>query len=349
MPAIRDLDTIEMQIRELYQSSVKGSSIQSILALPSDMSPRRYFRINHVGEPLVAMVFDSVAVPEAVGSGEKVNSFQAVIRLTEYLLARSLAVPRIFASSEKISIIIQDDFGDTLLADKASSHAESLYQLAIDQILALQIAEPDQECFALKRGFSSEIFFKEMEETPDFYLANLATAPDKQLILEIKSYLLELANQVGKFSQTLSLRDFHSWNILVRPNHTLGIIDFQDALLAPRTYDLVSLLNDRDTDALLGEKNYYQLLEYFFKNHPQAEELRAEYPLVLLQRDLKVAGRLSKMVHVRQLPLYAKWIPGTVRRIARTLKARTLWSSADPLISNLYSALTKADPSGFGG
>jgi aminoglycoside/choline kinase family phosphotransferase len=342
MSSIRDLETIEMQIRELYQSSFNGSVIQSITPLPVDMSPRRYFRITHTGEPLVAMVFDSVVVPEAGGSGEKIDSFEAVLKLTEYLLARGVNVPKIFASSKPLSIIIEDDFGDVFLADKAQSQGLPLYKLAIDQIISLQSHKADSDFFALKRGFTTQVFFKEMEETPDFYLSGLSTPPGDKLVVEIKSLLNQLAERVGKFSQTLSLRDFHSWNILVRPHGKLGIIDFQDALLAPRTYDLVSLLNDRDTDSLLGEETYNQLLEYFFKSHPNGEELRAEYPLVLLQRDLKVAGRLSKMVKVRGLPKYSKWVPGTVRRIARTLRP-----SSDPLLSNLYSALAKADPAGF--
>jgi len=343
MGDIRDLETIERQIRELYQSSFKDCTLKSISPLPLDMSPRRYFRLTHTGVPLVAMVFDSVAVPEAGGSGEKVDSFDAVIRLTEYLLARGISVPRIFASSKPMSIIIQDDFGDTFLADKARSQGLRLYKRAIDQIISLQKANVDQNFFSLKRGFSKEVFFKEMEETPDFYLSNLNSPPDQQLNKEIKDLLSQLAIRVGQLKQTLSLRDFHSWNILVRPSDELGIIDFQDALLAPRTYDLVSLLNDRDTDVLLGAETYNLLLEYFFKTHPNGDELRNEYPLVLLQRDLKVAGRLSKMVHVRGLSKYQKWVPGTVRRIAKTLK-----NSPDPLLSNLHSTLAKANPGGFG-
>lgn len=342
MSSIRDLETIEMQVRELYQGSFSNSTLHSILPLPVDMSPRRYFRMTHTGSSLVAMVFDSVVVPEAGGSTEKIDSFEAVLKLTQYLLARGVDVPRVFASSKPLSIIIQDDFGDTFLADKAASQGLALYKLAIDQILSLQSHKADADFFANKRGFTSQIFFREMEETPDFYLAGLDIPPGDKLVADIKALLNQLAEQVGNRSQTLSLRDFHSWNILVRPGGKLGIIDFQDALRAPRTYDLVSLLNDRDTDTLLGQETYNQLLEYFFSNHPNGEELRAEYPLVLLQRDLKVAGRLSKMVKVRGLSKYSKWVPGTVRRIAKTLKG-----SSDPLLSNLYSALVEADPTGF--
>jgi aminoglycoside/choline kinase family phosphotransferase len=343
MSEVRDLETIEKQIRELYSLSFNGVTPEAIAPLPVDMSPRRYFRVTDSKRSLIAMIFDSVAVPEAVGSGEKVDSFQAVLRLTEYLLNRGVSVPKVYGSSEALSIILEDDFGDVFLADRAKTEGTKLYKKAIDQIISLQQGKEEKEFFALKRGFSTEVFYKEMEETPDYYLSNLAVPPSEETKKEIKVLLRQLAERVGAFSQTLSLRDFHSWNIMVRPNGELGIIDFQDALQAPRTYDVVSLLNDRDTDQLLGEKVYDDLLEYFYSAHPNGSDLRIEYPLVLLQRDLKVAGRLSKMIYVRGLPKYAQWVPGTVSRISRTLL-----KSRDPLLSNLHSLLAKADPGGFG-
>jgi len=341
---IRQIEILVPQISNLYLEAFPSGKIREIIPLPSDMSPRRYFRLRGDGPPIVAMVFDSVVVPEAGGSGDKVDSFDAVLKLTRYLEIRHLAVPKIYASSKDVGIILQDDFGDIFIADKATEPAsKKLYQQAIDQIIALRSAKHDRNFFALRRGFNEEVFFKEMEETPDFYLLNLISPPTRSDISELKGLLLDLAKRVGEFSQTLSLRDFHSWNILVSKDEALGVIDFQDALLAPQTYDLVSLLNDRDTDSLLGKELYFSLLEYFFTNHPDGEELRTEYPLVLLQRDLKVVGRLSKMVHVRGLPKYQKWVPGTARRVGRTLKG-----NSDPTLRALYKLLSRLDSNGFG-
>ncbi len=339
---IRNLDTLAPDITRLHGQAFPGEQLISITPLPADMSPRRYFRLRHAGPPLVAMVFDALSMPEAGGSEAAIDAYDAVILLTRYLSDRGMSVPRIYAESKDVAIILQDDFGDTFLADRATQDGQTLYKMAIDEVIRLQSAVQDKNFFALKRSFTTEVYFREMEETPNFYLSSLAAPPADSLKQEILTHLRELAERVSTFPQTIALRDYHSWNILVKGDDSLGIIDFQDALLAPRTYDLVSLLNDRDTDSLLGARQYGQLLDYFFSSHPQGKELREEYPLVLLQRDLKVAGRLSKMVHVRGLPKYSRWIPGTVRRIAHTLRA-----ARDPLLKRLLASLIQADPEGF--
>jgi len=355
---IRPDEELFPQIRGLYAELFPFAPLHRVEALPADMSPRRYFRIYRDGPSVIAMVFDSRAVPEA-GGGTGLDSYDAVLLLTDYLAARGLPVPVIYGASNELSIVFEEDFGDRFLADHLAAEPESAlkqYRRAIELIIHLQGAEHDPEFFALKRGFTAESYRREMEEIRDYYLPwklgrkehDDAILPAQKIASPVEApnaifdqCFEEIAKLLEQQKQVLVLRDYHCWNLLVPPGGELGVIDFQDALMATRCYDVVALLNDRDTDSALGEKSYNELLEYFFTQHPDGEQLRAEYPLVLLQRDLKVAGRLAKMVQLRGLTKYERWIPGTAARIRRTLLAKP----TDPLFRKLLDALASVDPS----
>lgn len=344
---MRDIETLTPQFKALVANWNSEAQVKSVKQIAGDMSPRRYFRLETSDSKgmstAVAMVFDSRAVPEAGGKSD-IDSFDAVVLLTDYLLKWNLPVPKIYALSDEDSLIIEEDFGDTFLADFLAANRSAgveQYRSAIDLQIKLQQNPPDRDFFAFKRSFTRESYIHEMQEIRDFYLiwkvgAGKVSAEDAE---EFDSDFEWIAEKLLNQPQTLALRDYHSWNLMVKNQREIGVIDFQDALLATRCYDVVSLLNDRDTDSLLGEKTYADLLEYFFSSHPKGDELRKEYPLVLLQRDLKVAGRLAKMVVNRGLTRYEKWIGGTARRVRRTIEA-----AGEKRLDVLLQRLIKIDP-----
>jgi aminoglycoside/choline kinase family phosphotransferase len=334
--SIQDVKSI---LTDQHQSVFPSAKLLSIEQIAGDMSPRRYFRLKDSdGRTTVAMVFDSRAVPEAE-SQISVDSYESVVGLTDYLLARGVPVPRIITASEELGIILEEDFGEEFLAGvvaKDRARARPVYLEAIDCLVRLQTREHDQNFFALKRGFSAASYLKEMEETRDYYLPWKGLQVRQELLDQLTVELGKLAERVASLPRALALRDYHCWNIML-PRGSLGVIDFQDALLASRCYDVVALLNDRDTDSLLGEELYEELLEYFFSQHPAGEELRTEYPLTLLQRDLKVLGRFAKMKLIRGLTYPEVWIPGTARRIRKTLEKT-------PGLSELLEVLLEIEP-----
>ena len=185
-----------------------------------------------------------------------------------------------------------------------------------------------QDHFLTQRVFDREVYLKEMDEIIDYAIGREEGACLLPFFDEIASYLDALP-------RVLVHRDYHSWNLLVDKAEKVRIIDFQDALLAPRTYDLVALLNDRDTDALLGEKRYQMLVDYFKEQSSYGEEFFKEYYSALLQRDIKVVGRFSKLSKERGLSSYERWIPGTLRRIGKTLARIPQSSTAKDAISFL--------------
>ncbi|MCB0324715.1 MAG: phosphotransferase, partial [Bdellovibrionales bacterium] len=300
--------------------------LETVSPLTPDASLRRYYRLGLSGAPvahLVAMVFDSVASPEHSGVGA-VGSDQAYVELTRFFRAHGVAVPELYFDARAQSVLLIEDLGDIALADIAqgkeplpfgSGSVELLYRQAIDTIIRLQSIPAAADCFAYQRAFTAPQYRREMEEFVDYVLGG----PGEPASAVAGAFFDELAEELGALPRVLAHRDFHSWNLLVAEGR-VRVIDFQDALLATKPYDLVGLLNDRDTDALLGQEAYWRLVEYFQQESSYGTSFPSDYDRVLLQRDLKVAGRFRKLVTERGLDRYQVWVPGTLRRIGRTLE-----------------------------
>jgi hypothetical protein len=321
-----------LKILDLWRSDLAPLEITP---MTPDASLRRYFRVhlpsvNAAGDlptSLLCMIFDSTKNPEHSGDCD-VPADDAYVALTELYRLSDVKVPELYFDARSDGALLIEDIGDTHLKDiafgknAAESVLEPLYRDAIDTILRIQSIEarsaPAVSSFAFQRGFESRQFANEMLEFTDFYLAKNTAEQTHAAAMPLFPLL---AKRLSLFEKTLVHRDFHSWNLLVDSKNEIRVIDFQDSLMASRCYDVIGLLNDRDTDSALGAHLYNSLLSYFFSLFN--EDLRFEYYMGLLQRDLKVAGRFAKLSQERGLKQYEAWIPGTVRRIGETLEKLT--------------------------
>ncbi len=331
IPSSEREELVAGELRSQIESVVRDSKlttsiVKSIIPMTPDASLRRYFRVHFSdSSSVVVMKFDSVACPEA-GGGIVVNSDLAYVELSRFFSAHHVAVPELLYDARGVGLLLIEDLGDTqlihLLADKSAPH-EQLFTQALQQIARIQSIPPQPGFFPFERFFSSELYIREMNEFRDFILVPNGTAAATLAIVE--ALFADLAEELDGFDRVLVHRDFHGWNLLVDQSGQVRVIDFQDALCATRAYDLVSLLNDRDMDSALGERLYCSLVTAFSVQSAagsaaERERFLREYDRVLLQRDLKVAGRFAKLVATRGLMGYGAWIPGTLRRIGRTLE-----------------------------
>lgn len=340
--------SIEGVVEEWFQSPGirgRGASVEAILPMTPDASLRRYFRVKllspssvahsneqllssgvvgdsfeRLPESVVAMKFDSVACPEA-GGGVTVDSDFAYVELSKFFAAHQVAVPRLLYDARSHALLLIEDLGDTqlihLVRDPNAPH-QTLFEQALQQIVRIQGIPREPGFFPFERFFSSELYIREMHELRDFILR--PQGADATSVGIVEDLFLTLAAELDTYSKVLVHRDFHGWNLLIDQRGQVRVIDFQDALCATRAYDLVSLLNDRDMDSTLGTKLYTSLVLSFASQIGGGERFLREYDRVLLQRDLKVAGRFAKLVSGRGLLSYGDWIPGTLRRIGRTLE-----------------------------
>ena len=139
-------------------------------------------------------------------------------------------------------------------------------------------------------------------------------------------------------------RDYQSKNLMVRPGGELALIDFQDALVGPRVYDLVALLCDSYValDVALQES---MIDRYAAMRHIDRESLRQEFWWVALHRKLKDAGRFVFIDRIRGNPDFLRWFPQSLvyvgRAVDRTPGVRGLGVLLRELIPGFPDAVSK--------
>jgi aminoglycoside/choline kinase family phosphotransferase len=251
--------------------------------LAGDASFRHYDRLNRQGEPAVMM--------DAPPPKEDVRPF---VRIARHLEKLGLSAPRLLAVDEVNGLLLLEDLGDNtytkLLADNHDE--EALYALATD-VLAEIAARPDAMPDNLP-PYDDERLLTEAELLMDWYvptvLGAVLSSEARAEYTEIWQRLFPVARLVP---DALVLRDFHVDNLMLldRPGlKACGLLDFQDAVAGPATYDLMSLLEDarRDIPVLLIERMKQRWLWRF----PQIDRtvFEASWAVMAAQRHAKVIG-----------------------------------------------------------
>lgn len=140
---------------------------------------------------------------------------------------------------------------------------------------------------------------------------------------EIRDEFRKIAEQLAGQPRVFVHRDYHSRNLMV-DGRRLGVIDFQDALMGPATYDLASLL--RDAYIALDEALIDRLIDYFLDRLEERRHLwtnrdafRRLFDFTSIQRNLKAAGRFVYIDRVKGNPKFLADIPRTLGYVKRNL------------------------------
>ncbi|MFN3462088.1 MAG: aminoglycoside phosphotransferase family protein [Oceanibaculum sp.] len=288
--------------------------------LPGDASFRRYARLTRGSE--TAMLMDA---PPPV---EDVRPF---ITVAEHLLRLGQRAPRILARDAQAGLLLLEDFGDTTFtrALAAGTPEEPLYRDALDLLIGLH-RHADAASIALP-AYDDALFLREAHLLTDWYLPAVAPAVAADANIEAAradltqalTPLLALARQVP---QTLVLRDYHVDNLMLLPGtqpgggpQGLGLLDFQDAVIGPVTYDLVSLLEDarRDVSPALAAAMLGRYAAAFPEIDPAALDLSCR--IMGAQRSMKIVGIFTRLSRRDGKHRYLTHIPRLWRLIARDL------------------------------
>jgi N-acetylmuramate 1-kinase len=339
------------KIRDAFGSTAK---LLSLLPLAGDASSRRYYRalIDSPNSPR------SIIIMELAGSSLPLSSEELAIfdkppkelpflNLHGFLKQLNVRVPGLYGEWVKEGIILLEDLGDRSLWEhvQALPPVEILkwYQKAIDQLLLIHvegIRQRNDACIAFQQRFDFRLYMWEFEHFIEY---GLEKRPGGEMSDANKGRLRksfeEMATLLASESPSLSHRDYHSWNLMVRDDE-VWVIDFQDALLAPSQYDLASLLNDRETDRIIQPDMETRLLDYYLKRREGLGEKRVDrdkflegYILSALQRDFKVVGRFYYLDLVKGKPGYKKYIPPTLKRLRRNLDRHPRFSHLIPILA----------------
>lgn len=199
--------------------------------LSGDAGFRQYFRLSTAPATL------AVVAPPAT---EKNDAFVAIAC---YLRERGVRAPDIIAYEPDQGYLLVEDLGRDLLLDHLTPETvDSLYGEVLTSLLRLQQLPPDEQLFA---PYTRELLHSEMYRFNEWFaegLLNYSLSEDEQNLLN--SLYQQLEDSALEQPRVITHRDFHSRNLVYSAGVAPGVIDFQDAVAGPLTYDLVSLLRD---------------------------------------------------------------------------------------------------------
>ncbi len=204
-----------------------------VTAASSDASFRRYFRITAGGGSYIVMD----APPDKEDTGP-------YVQVSNRLFEIGLNVPEILDSDDTQGFLLLTDLGTkTYLGQLTPQTVERLYGDALGALIVLQTGTyTDPNGFP---DYDDLLLMEEMELFRYWYvgrhLKQSLTASQHRTLDDMFSLLLDSAKAQAK---VWVHRDYHSRNLMVTPTNNPGILDFQDAVSGPVTYDLVSLLRD---------------------------------------------------------------------------------------------------------
>lgn len=314
------------------------ATLARVTPLAGDASSRRYFRLSVAGCPqapatVVAMVLGADRLPL---SSAELTVFETpptelpYVNVGRFLASVGVRIPRLYHYDSDGGVLLLEDIGDLTLRSAANGLDEprlmQLFRAAIDQLVCLQITgshNADPECIAFQQRFDQRLLAWELDHFLEYGLPPEAASEQ----IRIRDAFSPLVDRLADAPARLAHRDFHGWNLHVHDGG-ICVIDFQDALLAPETYDLASLLTDRDTDTLITPERERVLIDYFLAaRRTLAEEdsdptlLRSQYFLCVLHRALKVLGRFRYLAQVKHKPGYLRYVPHVAAQARRALEA----------------------------
>ena len=304
--------------------SDKGYDSSSLSILSADASFRQYYRVNKNNI--------SYAVMDCPPEDGSLDSF---LKITEKLQQAKLNVPQIFELDKENGFLVMTDFGDNLYSKKLND--ETVYCLYTDALEAIVKMQTKVDCSNLQ---DFDNFYEEENNLfIEWFLKKhlrikLDETSKKEIIIEFN----KINSVLKSIPKTFVHRDYHSRNLLITELNNPGIIDYQDAVVGPVTYDLVSLLKDcyvTWNDGLVED-----MFESFFTRMKSntindISDFRYWFEITGLQRHIKAIGIFSRLNYRDGKNDYLKDIPRTYLYVERVLNKYKELSTLNEIFSNL--------------
>ncbi len=290
-----------------------GASGGELRAVAGDASARRYFRLRLGRQSYIAV--------DAPPATEKNAAFLAV---RETLERGGVRVPALVAADLERGFLLLGDLGDRLLLGELDADSvDGSYRQAFAILQRLAVLAPDDPGWP---RYDDALLREELGRFPEWFAGRLLQRPLSAAELQLWAALCdELVASALAQPQVLVHRDFHSRNLMPQADGALGVIDFQDAVIGPATYDLVSLLRDcyiqwPPAQVRSWALDYLGLAQAAgqLDGVGEAQFLRW-FDLMGLQRHLKVLGTFARLYLRDGKPGYLADLPLVIAYVEEAL------------------------------
>jgi aminoglycoside/choline kinase family phosphotransferase len=298
--------------------------------LRGDASTRSYFRLEAIVETstedrprsVIVMKLPEDALKSDEGGAQPESERLPFLEVAELLQARGLPVPTIYVEDLARGVILLEDLGDVTfeqsLRNAPRADWASQYETAVDLL-----AEMHERCIDLpagsivsRRRFDRELLDWELDHFRQWGLEALHGPVDSGGDATLRTSFSAIADAIEAMPVGFVHRDYQSKNLMVGKKGGLTLLDFQDALVGPRVYDLVALLCDSYV-ALDLELQHGMIDRYAALRRIDPAALRREFWTVALHRKLKDSGRFVFIDRVRGNPDFLEWYPQSLVYVGR--------------------------------
>jgi N-acetylmuramate 1-kinase len=297
--------------------------------MPGGASTRRYLRVRTPAASLVAM-FVPDAAPEEITSGAAPARWP-FLEVHALLHDRGVRVPRLHGEACEQGLLLIEDLGDETLAaflERAPARRGEVYRAAVTDLAAAQRSLGDLPAGSViaGRSFDETLLRWELDHFREWGLDARGRALEPEARARFDALADRLARRIAAWPRGFVHRDYQSRNLMVREglDQTLELtwIDFQDALLGPRVYDLVALLNDsyQSFDRPFIEARLDEFAAAVGLDAGGRAALEREFDVVTVQRKLKDAGRFIFIDRVKKNPAFLPYFEPSLAKVRAALE-----------------------------
>jgi aminoglycoside/choline kinase family phosphotransferase len=318
--------------------------VESRRPASSDASFRRYFRLD-VLPALRARLGDTLIAMDAPPERENVPAF---IHVDGLLLAAGVTVPAIVARDVPNGFLLLSDLGTTTYLQRLNAdNAPFMYSDAVDALIKFQLhSQP-----GVLPDFDRAFVLREMNLFPEWFVGkHLGVTISAAQTAQLNAVFEAITANVLAQQQVYMHRDFHSRNLMFMDQGNPGVLDFQDAVFGPVTYDLASLLRDAyiqwDEEIVLDwVVRYWQRAKQVgLPVNPDIDAFYRDFEFMALQRHLKILGIFCRLNYRDGKPIYMGDLPTVLDYVRKTANRYTVLK---PLLRLLDSFEDKAPQVGY--
>ena len=295
----------------------------SISAMQGDAGLRSYYRVSSKSTSISPI---SPIYPNSKASRNYIfmdcppsyTPIKPFIEIANYINSFRLKAPKIYAHDESQGYVLLEDFGkisgkDFLeslnSAPDVAKRTEDFYKVAIDIMIELQNNFDSENRSGSKlnlklKHFSNELLIKELDVFLEWYIKLIGKGNangylgDKNISEEFINIWSDLVSAIPELPDSILLRDYHVENMMMLETEnisvsSIGLLDFQDALIGSPVYDLVSLLEDARIE--VSRDLALKMIQYFAeKKHMNLDVVMHQYHVLGAQRNLRILGVFAR-------------------------------------------------------